>query len=108
MAKKLYLFEVTRTTDMIVVAESRDEAVELARDNANNAMDDAYPDTDVGFWRDVNSEKDLVATGWDRHAIPYGGGDDKTVGEYLDDIAEERKIESSAAKQLPLLPEDKK
>lgn len=93
---------------MIVAAKDDTEARLLARDYADDALSDASPDVDVSYNREVTSDKDLTYTGWDRHAIPYGSSDDKTVGEFLDDAGEEASEKASADRQMPLLPGDKK
>lgn len=109
MALKLYKFEVTQTTTMVVAAEDKESARTMAPSYAYDAFRDASPDNEVSFCGEVEDEKDLVSWDWDVNSLPYGDDvDGMECGDILKSAAEERAAAKLASKQLPLLPEDKK
>jgi hypothetical protein len=107
MTKKLFLFEVTQTTSMIVVAENEKEARRTANDCSDDALSDSSPDIEVSFCREITDDKSLDHTDWDRNCIPYGSDDDKTVGDILDTASAATFDEEAAKRQMALpLPGD--
>jgi hypothetical protein len=100
MAMRLYKFEATKTTTMVVAAESREEAMEMAPRYVDDAFDDASPGTDVDYCGEVDSEKNLVSWGWDSNSIPYGDNvDDRKCGDIIRSMTKESEFND---KQLPL------
>jgi hypothetical protein len=109
MALKLYKFEVTQTTTMVVAAEDPESARRMAPGYADDAFRDASPDNDVSFCGEVKDEKDLVSWDWDVNSLPYGDDvDSQECGAILKSMAEDKAVAEFDAKQLTLLPEDGK
>lgn len=105
MTLKLYKFEVTRTSTMVVAAEDQDAARIEARAYIDDAFDDGCPDEDVDYCGEIRNERDLESWGWDANSIPYGAGvDDRECRQILEDMADEGLMSPHAGKQLPLIP----
>lgn len=89
---------------MIVAAENRCQARDLAILHADDALGDS--DVSVGYSRDIVDRAALRYTGWDEHAVAYGV--DETIGEFLDACEEDRRVAELAARQLKLPMGDEK
>lgn len=83
--KKLYQVEMEVTFDMVVAAESAEEAKKFAEKNFQQGLDDTcYPGAGAAF---VDGPLTKCPPDWDG-ICPYNAGDDKrTIDEYFKDEA---------------------
>jgi hypothetical protein len=71
------LFTVTVEYEYVVAAEDFDDARDVARDYALEAMKDwSTHELDYTIFQGV------TANGWTDDCLPYGGDGNKTIGEY--------------------------
>lgn len=102
---KLFKFRVEISTDILVLAETREQAREIARDNAEDALYDEEAFVDSGY--EVKS-RHVLPMGWHETSLPFrDDGDvsaDISVGDYFDRVDEQAREAEAAARQLSLLP----
>jgi hypothetical protein len=71
------LFTVTVEYEYVVAAEDFNDANDVARDHALEAMKDLST-----YELDYRIFQGVAANGWTDDALPYGGEGNKTVGDY--------------------------
>jgi len=81
MSKKLWAVSVELEMDICVLAETEEEARDLARDSAREEMRNQCADWWVNKPREVTEEKGLPED-WNGSA-PYGGDGNTTTTEFL-------------------------
>lgn len=71
------LYTITVSYDYVVLAEDEDDADNVAREYAKDALFDiSQYDIDVGIKEGVHAD------GWDDECIPYNGDGNTRTGEY--------------------------
>jgi hypothetical protein len=100
-AKRLFVVELR--TAAIVLAANSEEAYQVAVDNQRDILRDTA-DMQIDVLNEVKEPKDATVHGWDDKCYPYGGEEDKTVGELLKEIADtpEPATRCEHTKELPL------
>jgi len=78
----IYNVTLTLETTVVVVADDPEHAIDVARDNARRAIEDAPDGPEFDVSGEVTSERNL-RDGWDGDCIPYGGDGNTRIKDLL-------------------------
>ena len=82
MKLKLFNVLITKETTLVVLAEDKDHAWEVAQTNVERSFTDSDCVADVFVSGEVRGSKDL-RDGWNGDCVPYGGDGNTRIASLL-------------------------